>query len=925
MLLQVNLFTLIWTLLAGHVSCCDYFESMCGARGPGDIIIGVLNACHSKVQNLEGRIKPERFNCTGFDLTSFVETLAVIHTIDTINDSGFLPGIRLGYLVCDTCSDASKGIQGAIHMLAINQTKPFGCDFIERPLVKAIIGARYSEVSTAVARLLGLYMVPQISGTSSANTLDDTLRYPSFLRTIPSDVHQTHALAQLMAHFKWNWVGVISGDDDYGKAALNDFVKYAEDANVCAAFNEVIPHYLGHPESNRRISEVATRIQSSSARVVLLILKGQLVEQLFKVMISKGISRTWIASDSWSQYQPVAELTGINTIGNVFGIRFITGPNPGFERFLTNLSPGPAAVNRFIEEYKNLRFECTTEVQQHKDCLNSRPADQCPLPDSLKLKSKDACELPDPQKANDDFLVHALNQTYAHRLATWSIAYALRALLQCNATMCTGERDLKPCDLLLEIKKVNFTLDNKQFYFDKSSLATGYELINWVKRLNRKHFEVIGRYDVTKRTLSIEEKTIEWQTPNKTIPESKCSESCPPGTFQKISTTFCCFNCSDCEEGTYTNVSDLPNCLKCPGDTWSLRGWKICHQRNESFLKWDDPFVISLLVVTGIGLLLLFSIFIIFLNKRHSVIYKVAGGKIVFVMMAGLAVSFGAVVLFVSKPTDDICKARQTVYALGFTLSISCILVKAFRTFLAFLLDMNKQHMLNKLYKPAVIVVSGTGIQGLICIFWLIFDAPKVEHEISRQSMEIVLQCNEGHNWGFGIMHSYIALLASICFLLALKGRKVPQRFNETGYIIFSMIIHLFVWVCFIPIYVTKIQQRPAVQASAIVVSNFGIIFCHFFPKCYMMLCKKKKDTDRQSYLKNVRNFSISTISNALSNTSVSSSDLENSDKEIDLTDTGASTPISSRASTMTIQAESHNTGISSSHKIRQRLRAKSL
>ena len=61
MLLQVNLLALIWALLAGHVSCCD-----CGARAPGDIIIGVINAVHSKVQNLEGRIQAERFNCTGY-------------------------------------------------------------------------------------------------------------------------------------------------------------------------------------------------------------------------------------------------------------------------------------------------------------------------------------------------------------------------------------------------------------------------------------------------------------------------------------------------------------------------------------------------------------------------------------------------------------------------------------------------------------------------------------------------------------------------------------------------------------------------------------------------------------------------------------------------------------------------------------------
>ncbi|KAJ3594742.1 hypothetical protein NHX12_004049 [Muraenolepis orangiensis] len=637
--------TLFGTLLAGLVSCCDYSESVCGAIGPGDITIGVLSPCHSKVQNLGGRIRPEKFNCTGFDLQSFVQILAVIHTIDTINDSGFLPGIRLGYLVCDTCSDAIKGIQG-------------------------------------------LFLVPQISATSSAKTLDDKLRYPSFLRTIPSDVHQTHALVELIAHFKWNWVGVVSGDDDYGRAALSDFLQYAEDAGVCAAFNEVIPHYLDHPAGVRRIAEVATLIQSSKAQVVLLILKGELVERLFKLMISRRISRTWIASDSWSMYQPVATMTGINRIGDVFGIRFITGPNPGFEDFLTNLSPGPEPVNRFIEEYKDLRFGCSPEIQRHQDCLDSRPAEQCPLPDSLKLKSKVACEQPDPQKANDDFLAHAvdLRQMYAHRVATWSIAYALRSLLKCNKTICTGERDLESSQLLQEIKNVNFTLDNRQFYFDKSSFATGYELIIWLSKANGRRFKVIGEYDVTKHTLAIVEESIEWQNPNKTIPESRCSESCPPGTFQKISMIFCCFNCSECEEGTYTNVSDRSNCRTCPNGTWSLRGWKKCQQRTEGFFTWDDPFAISLLVVTGIGLILLFSICIIFLNSRHSVIFKVA-----------------------------------------------------------------------------------------------------VEVEVSNQTMVIVLQCNEGSNWGFGLMLSYIALLASICFLLALKGRKVPQRFNDTGYIIFSM------------------------------------------------------------------------------------------------------------------------------------------
>lgn len=95
-----------------------------------------------------------------------MRTLAVVHTIETINNSSFLPGVRLGYYICDTCSDASKAIHSTERLLAVNGTLPVQCEVLERPNVKAIIGARFSEDSMAVARLLSLYMVPQVSNQS---------------------------------------------------------------------------------------------------------------------------------------------------------------------------------------------------------------------------------------------------------------------------------------------------------------------------------------------------------------------------------------------------------------------------------------------------------------------------------------------------------------------------------------------------------------------------------------------------------------------------------------------------------------------------------------------------------------------------------------------------------------------------------------
>lgn len=248
------------------------------------------------------------------------------------------------------------------------------------------------------------------------------------------------------------------------------------------------------------------------------------------------------------------------------------------------------------------------------------------------------------------------------------------------------------------------------------------------------------------------------------------------------------------------------------------------------------------------GFLFLFMNLIIYLVFRESPVIKQAGGYIVVLVMVGLALSYTSVIIFIGKPTDHKCRARQVLYGLGFTLTVSCILVKALRTFVAFL-PRYRQHSVKKFYKPPIIIGSCTFIQVIICIFWLVFDSPSVEYLTSNETMEITVQCIEGSGMGFGFMLCYIALLALICFILAFKGRKVPQRFNETGHIILSMLIYLFVWVCFTPIYVARIVERYSIQAAAILVSSFGIIFCHFAPKWYMALCKKKDEVTKEAYI----------------------------------------------------------------------------
>lgn len=240
--------------------------------------------------------------------------------------------------------------------------------------------------------------------------------------------------------YGWNWVGVVYGDDEYGKGAFQSFFENAQTNNVCLAYQEVLPNYLDHLKTDQYVKEVAEKIRSSKAQVVLLILKSELVELLFKEMIRTNTSRTWIASDGWSRSWYLAQMDGINMVGDILGFTFVAGYSESFDNYLKNLTATPGGYNHFIEEYKNLRFNCTPE------CFSDKPPTYCLPSDLLKIKSANACTFSDPQAQNDDYLVKAMdtNETFVHRIAVWAAANAIKKLLQCNSSSCPGEINFPP-------------------------------------------------------------------------------------------------------------------------------------------------------------------------------------------------------------------------------------------------------------------------------------------------------------------------------------------------------------------------------------------------------------------------------------------------------------------------------------------------
>lgn len=95
----------------------------------------------------------------------------MIFAIDEINNSSdLLPNITLGYRIFDTCNTVSKALEATLSFVAQNKIDSLNLDEFcnctdHIPATIAVVGAAGSAVSTAVANLLGLFYIPQVSLT----------------------------------------------------------------------------------------------------------------------------------------------------------------------------------------------------------------------------------------------------------------------------------------------------------------------------------------------------------------------------------------------------------------------------------------------------------------------------------------------------------------------------------------------------------------------------------------------------------------------------------------------------------------------------------------------------------------------------------------------------------------------------------------
>ncbi|XP_022797756.1 metabotropic glutamate receptor 2-like isoform X1 [Stylophora pistillata] len=752
----------------------------------GDVLFGGLFPVHKRStlsENVCGEIDPQ----AGFQYLA-----AMLFALQKINhDTELLPNVTIGAKIFDTCRSQTIGADRAkdfIKHTLLDEPKP----------LVGVIGPFTSDVSVAVANLLRVFEIPQISYGSSSVELSNKELYGNFFRTIPPDSFQAQALVDVALHYGWTYVYTINSHGNYGKGGMSIFRQIARKAGICIAKAESLPSL---PREENYMSAVQTilRHKIGNAHVIVLFTTQTDSAGLLRAGKESGVKGlTWLGSSGWSNRVDVTEgneelANGSLTVGHGDGIV------NGFLDFLTNLNNSlggtsyPKTDNLWFEEVVQSVLKCETRGSAPSSLTACKSNLSTSLPRDIELA---------PVRV-------VVNAVYA-------LAHALddmqRDLCPKQTGICQQMKEtLKKRSLIGYLKNVTFpdASYNLTLKFNENQEMDGtYSISNFQQREDGswKYVRVgTWRYlgDLAKDKVSelgIDNSLVSWGNAVTRPPYSYCSDSCTPKQITKprILNSECCWNCISCQ---VNEVIINNTCKACDLGYKPNPSLQKCVKLELSHLQWNDPISTSLKVLAGFWVFVAIGTFAFYVIKRHDSVIKAAGRELSFFIFVGIILCYTASFVCLTRPTDFICTLRRFIGSTCFTACYAPLLMKTNRIYRIFI---HAKHSAARpsLIRPMSQVIISMGliaVQLLLTAVWTLSDPPKAT-VIYHSPLDASLICNVS-GISLAVNMSYNILLMFLCTMYAFKTRSFPRNFNEAKHIGITLYITCSLWIIFLPTY----------------------------------------------------------------------------------------------------------------------------
>jgi len=795
------------------------------------VLLGALFPIHGPGM---GRINP----CGNIRRTNVQLAESMVFAIETINnDSSLLPNVSMAFNIRDSCTSVNYALQQSVGY--VQSVSNSVCDANGTLGVSGVVGTSLSTISQATANLFGLFEIPQVShGSTSPSLSSDQFQY--FFRTIPSDEFQAKAMADLVIYFKWDYIIILHSDDLYGvdgATALRAELE-AKNGSTCIATQFSLSR---NPPNYEKAVDEMSRVWVNNASVIVLFGHSEDAASIFREIRRRQVNNdsfdltnmTWIASDSWSVTIP-REFHSL--VRGMLGLFPATQRIPAFESYFSSLTPINNAQNPWFVELWETQFNCS---------LGNSPE----LPSNCTLVNQSLNFPPSRQ------VPLVLDAVYA-------LAHALDSLINANCpnrTLCS-EITISGGAVngsMLRDHLLNVSFDSTLGRVDFDNMGdirqASYSIFNLQTDTRRGfRFRNVGLW--SDGSLDITE-NIEWVTDQAVPPPSICSEPCKPNEVKRVvpDQTSCCFTCEACVGNT---VSRNGECMRCSLGTVASPNQTMCELLPQSYLKWSDPWGLTVIIITSIGIIATAAVTIVFVIFYKHEIIRASSRELSAILLFGILLCYIVPFFYISMPSPALCGVQRFSIGFCFAISYSALLIKTHRIHRIFNRPSSSMNAAPLRFispiSQVVFTLCLVGIQVLISVVWLIAEPPETVIVETMNTRE--LQCGSNPYIGFSVFLGYNLILLILSTYFAFRTRKVPANFNEAKFINITLYTICIIWLAFLPIHFATVGLGNLFRTLTLLL---GVIFsagttlgCLFISKVFILLTRIKKEKKIESMSK---------------------------------------------------------------------------
>ncbi|XP_047991498.1 metabotropic glutamate receptor 6-like [Leguminivora glycinivorella] len=800
----------------------------------GDIILGGLMMVHGR---------SEGATCGPVMAQGGVQALeAMLYALDyaAANAIG-PPGVKIGALVLDDCDNDTYGLEMALDFIKgsiSNIEEEYACATrgVQRQIISGVVGAASSVTSVQVANLLRLFKIPQVSYFSTSPELSNKARFEYFTRTIPSDLHQVRAMVEIVKKFGWRYVSIIYEESNYGIKAFEELETLLARNDICIAVKERLVKDSGEATASAYDVIVARLLSRPRARGVIVFGSDQEVAGVMQAVVRAGAEGTfgWVGSDGWSARALVA--TGRErAVEGTISVQPLARPVEGFREYFLNLTVHNNKRNPWFVEFWEEQFQCLWDGPGAARTPYNTHTRRCTGKEQL---------------SNENTELEAQLQFVAD--AVLAFAHALRDMheVECGGApgLCPAMKPPQGPLLLRYLRNVRFTgLSREEFHFDSNGDGPARYNIMHFKQVEPGVFRWlrVGRYLDGELEIDVDEIQFKLESPRP--PESVCSAECELGQAkQYVEGESCCWHCFNCTQYEIRAPESETACRECPRGTLPDETRTHCALLPADYLRPASPAARGAMAFSALGIL--FTVFVIgvWIWRGDTPVVRASGRELSYVLLGGILMCYLVTFALVVRPTDALCAVQRFGTGLCFTIVYAALLTKTnriARIFAAGERSARRPAFISPRSQLGVCALL-VGVQVVIVGVWqAAAPARAVRHLPSRETA--VLVCDAYVDASYTLAFSYPAALIATCTVYAVLTRKIPEAFNESKHIGFTMYTTCVIWLAFVPLYfgtASHVALRVTTIAVTISLSASVTLACLFAPKVYIILFRPERN-----------------------------------------------------------------------------------